>query len=82
MIMFQSVKFRLATLALFAGHAGPVRRCLPGAYPRELDLASKRIARMINSKRLMDTCFHAAVAASQAFIAVVAGVAIAFALWS
>jgi hypothetical protein len=28
---------------------------------------------MINSRRLYETCFHAAVAASQAFIAVVAG---------
>jgi hypothetical protein len=37
---------------------------------------------MINSRRLMDACFHAAVATSQAFIAVVAGVAMAFALWS
>jgi hypothetical protein len=37
---------------------------------------------MINSQRLMNACFHAAVAASQAFIAVVAGVAMAFALWS
>ena len=35
---------------------------------------------MINSRRLYETCFHAAVAASQAFIAVVAGVAVAFAL--
>ena len=36
---------------------------------------------MTNSgRRLYDACFHAAVAASQAFIAVVAGVA--FALWS
>jgi hypothetical protein len=37
---------------------------------------------MTNSQRLMNTCFHAAVAVSQAFIAVVAGVAVAFALWS
>ena len=28
---------------------------------------------MINARRLYDTCFHAAVAVSQAFIAVVAG---------
>ena len=40
------------------------------------------MAEMINSRRLYDACFHAAVAASQAFIAVVAGVAVAFALWS
>jgi hypothetical protein len=37
---------------------------------------------MINSQRLVDACFHRAVAVSQAFIAVVAGVAVAFALWS
>jgi len=37
---------------------------------------------MTNSRRLYDACFHAAVVASQAFIAVVAGVAVAFALWS
>ena len=37
---------------------------------------------MTNSRRIYDACFHAAVAASQAFIAVVAGVAVAFALWS
>jgi hypothetical protein len=37
---------------------------------------------MTNSRRLYDACFHAAVAASQAFIAVVAEVAAAFALWS
>jgi len=35
---------------------------------------------MIDARRLYDTCFHAAVAVSQAFIAVVAGVAVAFAL--
>jgi hypothetical protein len=37
---------------------------------------------MINSQHLMSACFHFAVAVSQAFIAVVAGVAVAFALWS
>jgi hypothetical protein len=37
---------------------------------------------MINSRLLYDACFRTAVAASQAFIAVVAGVAVAFALWS
>jgi hypothetical protein len=37
---------------------------------------------MINSQRLMNDCFYAAVAISQAFVAVVAGVAVAFALWS
>ena len=37
---------------------------------------------MIASQRLFDTCFQALVAISQAFIAVVAGVAVAFALWS
>jgi hypothetical protein len=37
---------------------------------------------MINSQHLMSTGFHFAVAVSQAFIAVVAGVAVAFALWS
>jgi hypothetical protein len=37
---------------------------------------------MANSRRIYDACFHAAVAASQAFIAVVAGVAVAIALWS
>jgi hypothetical protein len=37
---------------------------------------------MIDARRLYDTFFQAAVAVSQAFIAVVAGVAIAFALWS
>jgi hypothetical protein len=37
---------------------------------------------MIDARRLCDACFHAAVAVSQAFIAVVAGVAVAFALWS
>jgi hypothetical protein len=39
-------------------------------------------AKMIDSGRLYDACFNAAVAVSQAFIAVVAGVAVAFALWS
>ena len=34
---------------------------------------------MTNFRRLYDACFQAAVAASQAFIAVVAGVAVAFA---
>jgi hypothetical protein len=52
------------------------------ATPRVRNGAGNRIARMINSQRLMDACFHAAVATSQAFIAVVAGVAMAFALWS
>jgi hypothetical protein len=33
-------------------------------------------ARMIDSRRLHDACFNAAVAVSQAFIAVVAGVAV------
>jgi hypothetical protein len=33
---------------------------------------------MIDARRLCDACFHAAVAVSQAFIAVVAGVAVAF----
>jgi hypothetical protein len=37
---------------------------------------------MINSQHQMSACFHFAVAVSQAFIAVVAGVAVAFALWS
>ena len=37
---------------------------------------------MTDTRRLYDTCFRAAVAVSQAFIAVVAGVAVAFALWS
>ena len=37
---------------------------------------------MTNSRSPYDACFRAAVAASQAFIAVVAGVAVAFALWS
>jgi hypothetical protein len=37
---------------------------------------------MINSQRLLDACFHGAVAVSQAFIAVVAGVVMALALWS
>jgi hypothetical protein len=37
---------------------------------------------MSNTQRLMDACFHAAVASSNAFIAAVAGVAMAFALWS
>jgi hypothetical protein len=42
---------------------------------------------MINTRRLYCACFHAAVAISQAFIAAVAGVAVAgvavaFALWS
>jgi hypothetical protein len=37
---------------------------------------------MIKSRRLYDACFHAAVAGSQAFIASVARVAVAFALWS
>jgi hypothetical protein len=37
---------------------------------------------MIDARRLYYVCFHAAVAVSQAFIAVVAGVAVAFALWS
>jgi hypothetical protein len=39
-------------------------------------------SKMIDSRRLYDACFNAAVAVSQAFIAVVAGVAVAFALWS
>ena len=37
---------------------------------------------MINFRRHYDACFHTAVAVSQAFIAVVAGVAMALALWS
>jgi hypothetical protein len=37
---------------------------------------------MTNPRRLYAACFRAAVAASQATIAVVAGVAVAFALWS
>ena len=37
---------------------------------------------MIASHGLFDTCFQALVAISQTFIAVVAGVAVAFALWS
>jgi hypothetical protein len=37
---------------------------------------------MIPSQRLSDKCFEALVVISQAFIAVVAGVAVAFALWS
>jgi len=37
---------------------------------------------MTKSRNLINGCFHAAVWVSQAFIAVVAGVAFAFALWS
>ena len=37
---------------------------------------------MIRSRRLGDACFQALVAISQAFIAAVAGAAVAFALWS
>jgi hypothetical protein len=37
---------------------------------------------MIDALRFYDACFNVAVAVSQAFIAVVAGVAVAFALWS
>jgi len=37
---------------------------------------------MTNLPRLCAACLPAAVAASQAIIAVVAGVAVAFALWS
>ena len=37
---------------------------------------------MISSQRLSDKCFEALVVISQVFIAVVAGVAVAFALWS
>jgi hypothetical protein len=37
---------------------------------------------MIPSQRLSDKCFEAFVVISQAFIAVVVGVAVAFALWS
>ena len=37
---------------------------------------------MINSRRLYDARYHARVAASKAFIAAVAGVAVAFAIWS
>ena len=40
------------------------------------------LCEMIRSRRLGDACFQALVAISQAFIAVVAGVAVAFALWS
>ena len=46
------------------------------------DLANREVTEMIDARRLYDACFHAAVAVSQAFIAVVAGVAVAFALWS
>jgi hypothetical protein len=37
---------------------------------------------MTHRKRLIETSFNVLVAASQAFIAVVAGVAFAFVLWS
>ena len=37
---------------------------------------------MIRSRRLGDACFQALVAISQAFISVVAGLAVAFAFWS
>jgi hypothetical protein len=37
---------------------------------------------MIRFQRLGDACFEGLVAISQAFVAVVAGVAVAFALWS
>ena len=37
---------------------------------------------MISSQRPFRRCFEALVVISQAFIAVVAGVAVAFALWS
>ena len=46
------------------------------------DLANREKAGMMDCRRLFNACFHAAVAISQAFIAVVAGVAVAFALWS
>jgi len=48
--------------------------------PRELGRDMDR--NMTRSRNLTDACFRAAVWASQAFIAVVAGVAFAFALWS
>jgi hypothetical protein len=46
------------------------------------DLANNEKAKMVDFRRHYDACLRAAVAVSQAFIAVVAGVAMAFALWS
>ena len=51
------------------------------ALSRGRDLVNQK-DKMITPRRLYDACFHAAVAVSQAFIAVVAGVAMAFTLWS
>jgi len=61
----------------------PLRRLL--SVLSELGEAQERAevgSPMINSQHQMSACFHSAVAVSQAFIAVVAGVAVAFALWS
>jgi hypothetical protein len=55
----------------------------PPIRDRKLNHDTLAMARVFQqTASLMSACFHSAVAVSQAFIAVVAGVAVAFALWS